>query len=254
MAKTESTLGSTLALEIKKDFALADELLREIVVAGRKPSFEELTVFQSRVGWDAKAVAQQLGRMANVVRFQAICGTKKNREDAKTEMERSEQVLATRGVEIQTQIENLQSQLRSLENDARLSRKRLEDMEDAAIRLRDQVPAHIKNEHNAKNAAISESLGRAFLDAEGELRFLDAITDPSKFRDRFAYAETVSMHYPGHIMRDDRGHKLVAPSWEAERLKLQEQADQLRTRVPELKEAFDKAEAEAKKTLDVYLK
>lgn len=216
----------------------ADDLLREICQANRRPTFAELTFFSRECGWDEKRVVQQIRRMGDVLRQQAIGGSSADREASAKEAATAAAIAEKEGPKLAAKIEELQTKLSGLERDQRLSAKRCEEQSQAVQRLRELVPEHIAGAVRAEVSRIESTIGRDISDAEIRVNELQCVLDPSRYRDEAMYLESLKRSFRDAVSEVVEGRILrrkLSPSWPAIREGIQAELAELMPRVERLK-------------------
>jgi hypothetical protein len=216
----------------------ADDLLREICQANRRPTFAELTFFHRECGWDEKRVQQELRRMGNVIRLQAVAGSASDREALAKETETTSKLFESEAPKIIEKRDKLQKQLDALERDARQAQKRFDDSNDAVRRLRELPSEHIGASVRAEVSRIESTIGREILDSEIRINELQCCLDPSKYRDEAMYLESLKRSFPDAITEIVEGRILrrrLSPQWPAIREGIQAELAELMPRVETLK-------------------
>jgi hypothetical protein len=216
----------------------ADDLLREICRANRRPTFAELTFFNRECGWNEQRVQQENRRMGNVLRFQSESGSSADREAAAQEAATAAVILEKEGPKLAAKIEELQAKLNGLERDQRLSAKRCEEQSQAVQRLRELVPEHIAGAVRSEVSRIESTIGREILDSEIRINELQCCLDPSRYRDEAIYLESLKRSFPDAITEIVEGRILrrkLSPAWPAIREGIQAELAELMPRVETLK-------------------
>lgn len=157
---TAETLSNDIQSEFVSRFDDAEQLLREIVAEDRKPYASEQAYFAREMGWvDPLEVRRELSRMKSVASWQAIAGLPQDREAAIEEAATSAKILESESPKLEQKIGELQAKLRAIENDARLSAKRVEQRADAVEQLRRLAPKYICDAVNHSIAQVEQSIG-----------------------------------------------------------------------------------------------
>ncbi len=216
----------------------ADDLLREISQAVRRPTFAELTFFHREAGWDEKRVAQQIRRMGDVLRQQAIGGTSADREASAKEAATAAAIAEKEGPKLAAKIEELQTKLNGLERDARLSAKRCEEQSEAVQRLRELVPEHIAGEARSVVGRIEATVGREMHDAETRCNELQACLSPEKHRAESYYLESLQRSFRDAvtvITENNIIRRRLSPEWPAIKTQIQNELAELKPRIESLR-------------------
>jgi len=216
----------------------ADDLLREICQANRRPTFAELTFFHRECGWNEKAVNEQLRRMNNVLRLQAIAGSSADREALAKEAKSTGEIALKEVPKHRAKAEEHTSKADALERDARQAQKRFDDSADALRQLRERVPDHVAGEVRSTVNRIESTIGREISDAEIRINELQCCLDPSRYRDEAMYLESLKRSFSDAITEIVEGRILrrkLSPAWPAIREGIQAELAELMPRVETLK-------------------
>jgi len=235
------SMTADVAFEFSEDIQTADELLREIVNAGRKPNVAEMTYFRRRLNWDERTINEQYRRMASVVRLQAIAGSPQDREAASAEATRAAEVLESESPKIAEQIAKLQAKLGTLERDARLSAKRCEEQAKAVEQLRSHVPDHIRQEADALAASIYQSLGRPLAALKSRQETITKVL-AGDYSDKRSHMNWAAKLDPAAVVRREDGRYIVddwSPSWAAIKQELATELEELPAKIEAAQAAYD---------------
>lgn len=252
---TAPWIASEVAERSRQLIAEADILLREITQAGRRPTYPELTYFAREVGWDERKVNDQLRRMHNVLRQEAIAGTPAGRQASAKEAKMAAALFASEGPKLEEQIQKLQAKRDELERDARLSQKRVEEQSEAVQRLRELCPEHIAVAVRVDLENIAATIGREFLDAETRLNELQCCLTPGKYPDEERYLQTLQRSFRDAVtvITEGRIHRRkLSPEWPAIKAAIQSEAAELTSRIEALRVQRAEAVEQAEKPLNYY--
>jgi len=250
-----TSFAEEIAEDHKIDSESADDLLKDITVANRKPNHAETVFFQQKMGWDDIRVRDQLRRMHSVLRNQAIAGCEADRQAAQDECKTSADVLSKEEPKLTAKIAELQSKLASLERDARLSEKRVEEQSQAVLQLRELVPTHVRDFVNQAVGTIAHTLRREVLDAESRIHELQCCTTPSKYQNQPLYLEALKRSFREAITDHVEGRSLtyrLAPAWPGIRIAIEAELAELQSKLPGLQALYDDAVRQAELPLDFY--
>lgn len=259
MVTQTSDFTEDIANDFAEEVAIADGLLSAILQEKRQPNYGELTYFRKHLNWDEKEVKRQLHRMTNVLRDLAIAGSRADRDAAAKEAATAAKIFESEGAKIAEQIEKLQAKLRSLESDARLSSKRVEDQNAACVRLRESVPIHVADSVRIKRESITSSLYREILDTETRINELECVLDPSRYQDgerNIFYLEAVQRcsHESVHHAGNGPTRKMaLSPQWAVVRPELEKELSALKTKVAEMRPIYQAEIAKIDADLDFYI-
>jgi len=216
----------------------ADDLLREIVHTNRRPTFAELTFFHRECGWNELRVKQELRRMGDVLRQQAIGGTPADREASAKEAATAAAIAEKESPKLVAKIEELQAKLNGLERDAKLSAKRCEEQSEAVQRLRELVPEHIAGAVQSEVDRIEHSIGQEMRDAEIRLNELECCLDPSRYKNEQTYLQTLERSFRKAVFvvpGDGFIKRAASPEWPTIKAQIQSELAELKPRIETLR-------------------
>jgi len=248
------------AEEVQQDFAdrsrEAEELLFDVYREGRTEFLTSERAYLAReLNWDEKKCRQELARVNRVARLQAVCGSPMDRQAAQDECKTSADVLAKEQPRLETKIAELQSKLASLERDARLSEKRVEDQTQAVQQLRTMCPQHIQQRVESKVSTIANTLRRDVIDAESRIHELQCCLTPAKYQNQSLYLEALRRSFREAITDHVEGRSLtyrLAPAWPGIRIAIEAELAELQSKLPGLQALYDDAVRQAELPLDFY--
>jgi len=216
--KMSTTEIDSMVQEVADDFAAdiaeADNLLREIVNADRRPTIAEQTYFRRRLSWDDKQINDQYRRMASVVRLQAIAGTPSDRQAASAEATTAAKILQTEGPKILDKITKLQQQHDALERDARLSAKRVSEQAEAVVHLRDHLPISIAKEADSLHGSIYQSLAHPVMALQQRQEWITKVL-AGRFDDKRSHMSLANKLHPGATERREE-KQYITTDWSAD--------------------------------------
>jgi len=233
----------------------ADELLKAIVLANRKPNSAESVFFQRKLGWNEKKINDEIRRMNSVARLQGVCGSPAARRASTTEAATSADILAKEQPRLETKIAELQSKLASLERDARLSEKRVEEQSQAVLQLRELVPQHILQRVQSEVGEIANTLRRDVLDVESRIHELQCCLTPAKYADENSYLEALKRSFRDAVTVIDADRIRViklSPAWAVIRREIEVELFDLQAQLPDMRAAHAAALEAAEAPLDYY--
>jgi len=253
---TEYSAVAEAAHQFAEACAEADELLREIVAEGRnRAALAELAWFQKHLRWDEAEVRRQVSRMTTVKRLRAIAGTVADREAASKEAETAAKILQTEGAKVREKIEKLQKQLESMERDAHLSTKRVDEQADAVEKLRTMVPQHIRDAVRRAVSTVEGSIGREISDAAIRLNEIEVALDRSKHASEPAHMEAIQRFDRGAVIEGASGgwvKRSLSPEWPAICAEAEAEAVEIREKLERLRIEFAERIAEAESPLNYF--
>lgn len=233
----------------------ADDLLREISLANRRPTFAELTFLSREVGWNEQRVQAELRRMGNVIRLQAIAGTSQDREALAQETATASKLFESEAPKIIEKRDKLQKQLDAIERDARQAQKRFDDSNEAVRRLRELPSEHIAASVRAEVGRIESTIGREILDGEVRINELQGCLDSVRHRSESMYLESLKRSFRDAVSEIVEGRTLrrvLSPAWPAIREGIQTELAELIPRVETLKAQHAELIAAAERPLNYY--
>ena len=233
----------------------ADFLLLEIAAANRRPTEAELSFFFRNVRWDELKVRSELRRAANVLRFRAIAGSPDDRQAAEKEASTAASVLDSQGDKVRDQIEKLEAKLRGMENDARLSAKRVADQVDAVEQLRKLTPSHVADAVQRRRSAIDHSLGREIADSRIRRTEIECCLSPDRYPNEQSYLESLRRSCRPAVVEGSSGgyiRRSLSPEWPRIKAELQTELSDLTESMPEKQVEYDRLMTELESQLDHY--
>lgn len=242
--------------EIRDDFEFecesADVLLRDIVLRDQTPTYAETVTFKQKMGWDEKTIRDQLRRMHNVLRLQAIAGSPANREATIKEAETSAAVLENKRPKLLDTISKAEAELKRLEDDARKAAKRADEQRDATMRLRTLPTNAIREKVNHAVNAIENTIGRQILDMGARIGELECWLDPSQYPNEQAYLEGLQRSFRPAVIVNEYHRRALSPEWPAIRSGIQRELAELKEQIEPLKVQRQQMTEQAEKPLDFY--
>lgn len=235
---TTFSLANEIADRHKGYIEEADELLREISQADRRPTFAETTFFNRECGWNERAMNDQLRRMNQVLRYKAIAGSSADREALALEAKTAAEIAAKEVPKHRAKAEEHTSKADAFEKDARLAQKRFDESNEGALQLRELVPEHIAGEVRSEVARIESTIGQEMRDAEIRLNELQACLSPEKYRDESYYLESLQRSFRNAVTVITEGkilRRILSPEWPAIKAGIQSELAELKPRIETLK-------------------
>ena len=187
-----------------------------------------------------------------VVRSKRIAGSADDRAAMKVESDKAEALLLSEGGKLTAQIESLQSKLFALERSAKLSEKRLGEMDEAVVQLRIESPKYRTDEYASRLAHISQGLGAECLAAESDVTFLTSMLaiDVGN-RDS---VDVIRIHFPLCVSIDAfHKHFVNGQAWNAQLTQLRKRLNELRPKAIALRVEYDSAKSEIEELLNFYI-
>ncbi|MCU0710433.1 MAG: hypothetical protein MUC43_00130 [Pirellula sp.] len=257
------TQADSFVADVASDFAeesiVADGLLSEIVEQGRAPTYAEKVYFAKHLRWDEREVGRQLTRMAAVIRDLRIAGSKADRDAATKEAQASAKILDTQGPKIAEQIEKLQAQLRSLERDAQLSTKRVEEQAEAVVRLRENAPVHIADKVRIERERITEGVWREIENTKSRISEIESVLDPSKHEGGehgYLYLDAVArVNHEAVVWIDSKPYRkrALSPAWPSIKRGLEKELSELRAKLKKLTPQYEAEVVKIEADLNFYV-
>ena len=247
-----ATLGEQVHDEISETQHDCEDLLMLCAIEKRQPNYSELQFLTIKGGFDKQRIPGELGRCLRVLRHQQIAGDLQAREAMQVEVKKSADILASEGSKLTSQIETLQSKLFALERSAKLSEKRLGEMNDSVEQLRTEAPTFVRNEHAERSSFIGQGLGYECQAAESDVTYLTSmlaldISAPNAI-------DTIRVHFPLIVQIDAyHRHFINGQAWQAQCLEMTSQLKKLRPRAIELRLEYDLARSVIDELLDFYV-
>ena len=242
--------------EIRAKSLEAEALLNAIVQAGRGPTLSEVSWFRTGMGWDDRQLRREVGRVRSVLEAQAIAGTSADREATKRQSEEAAELLESEGRQVQRQISELESKLRSMERDAAAAQRRVEQQAEAVERLKKLVPEAIADEVRQKQSDIDHSLGRELAEAEGRHQQLRVCLDRPEGMEPKQHVEAIERLDRRAVewfkLQGQLHDRRVTPQWASLRPQYEAERDELAEKIEALKIEIAAAHAEAAKPLEHY--
>ncbi len=254
MTTQEYSLAAEVADSHRSDLGEADVLLREIVQANRRPSYPESVFFQ-KLGWSDATVTNQLRRVNNVLRLQAIAGSVTDREAATTEAATAAKVAETELPKLQLKREKLEAEERRIATERDRSVKRVFEQTEAVVALRALVPQHIHDQVNADVNLIKSSIGRQIADAEVRVQELECCLSPGRYPNENAYLEMLHRSCRAAVLVGDVNRILkrkLSPEWPQIRLEIEAELVSLTGMLPDMKQNLVEALEQARAPLNFY--
>lgn len=249
------SLADKLTAERAELLEGADELLR-LAVAGEALTPEQLSVFRS-LGWNDRRIEREVARMARVVVLQHTAGTRAGFERAQQRLDQAVEKLQTGGGLIREQIAELQAKLDALDSECEAARRTVNDMTAARSTLRDHVPEHVKQRHDALVHDISVRFGRALADTRQRLAMIEgvcALRHGDNDRQIVLHAQTLPHDHPARPVHGGPGAAVHVPkgAWSSYVGTLRAELPSLRSKLGQLNAAVERLRAEADAVLDHY--
>ncbi len=253
-------MANSLAEEIAEihsgDLIEAEQLLQEIVRAGRTPNAAEKVFFQ-RLGWDQRKTNDNIRRVNSALTQQRIAGTPADREAAILEAETSAGVLAKEGPKIQARIAKDQALLASLERDASLAVKRVEEQVAACQRAREVAPNHIKEKVQQARNVIEAGAGQDLREAKQRHQELICVLNVGNvYADQKTHIENgLRRLLPAAVVQGVSGRMITlaySAEWPALKAECEQEFAELNTKLPGIQAEYDQQIAAAELPLNFY--
>lgn len=259
-AEQEYSVTSEIEEAYKTMLLEADELLRILAVERREPTEAELAWFSSHLGWDDRKFRIQRRRVSGVVRFQAIAGTRKDREAAKKEAETSLKLFNTEAPTLDAEIERLQSRRERLHRDKEQAAKRVEEQAAATAELLKLCPLHVAKPVAEKVTEIRNTLGREINEVKGRIKPLELCLNPDDLSGAVDPHEHLQRFFPEAITETVEGppkgnkwtKRKLSPEWPRVQREIVAELAELKAKLPDMESEFEAAIAKAEEPLDYY--
>jgi len=255
MTTTEYSAVQEAAIEFAEACHDAEAMLTEIVHAGRRANYAELTWFQKHLRWDEAEVRRQVSRMTTVLRLRAIAGTPADREAAAKEAAAAADVLAKEAPKLEAKIAELSGKLASMERDERLATKRVDEQADAVEKLRTMVPQHIRDSVRDAVNRLATSTGRQISEMRTRVFQLDCLIDTKRYDNQDRHLEAIQRAFPAAVIQGVSGAFITrqfSPEWPAIKESILAEAADLRAKIEAMQPELDAAIAEAEAPLTHY--
>ena len=240
----------------------AERLLEAVATDGREPTKSEMLWLRSRTDWDDEAIRVNRRRVTKRVRAQAVAGTTSDREALSNRLSKAEDIVSTRGSEIELQIAALTAERDAMLAERDTLARRKSQVDDALQELTECLsPSRLEVLNDARNV-LSRGIGRELSDSRSRLQLLEIIlAGPEAF-----YGKTGRGESSAHATKQDyfsrmlhsvdrdsveQNSQYVAPlgyidqaygysaAWPAAKARFEAEVSELRTRVEQLTAEFD---------------
>jgi len=244
--------------EHKIDAESAEELLKDITRANRKPNYPESVFFKQKMGWDEIRVRDQLRRMHGVLRNQAIAGTAADRQAQREEAETAAAVSEKELPKIDEQMAKLQAKRDAIEKDARLATRRCEESNEAVrqLKLPEALPKNVRDSVAVSVSEIENSIGHSVHESASRIHELECCLDPSRYRSESAYLEALRRSFRAAITDHIEGRSLsyrLSPEWPTIRAGLVTELAELQSRLVDMRAEHAAAIEVAERPLGFYV-
>ncbi|MCC7336176.1 MAG: hypothetical protein IT422_13880 [Pirellulaceae bacterium] len=175
MAKTTEIqeLANEVASQIKKNRRLvlqqAEQVIRAAVEEGRPLDYEEIEFLTAEAGFDRPRINTEMRRLNRVIQLQQRAGTTADRSKLVKHVEATAAEFASRGPELEAQIQQLQAERDKLEKASTTAQRRHEEVLAALDGLTKCVPATIAAANNAKRGTLKNTVGRELSEMQIDL-------------------------------------------------------------------------------------
>jgi len=141
-----------------QQFKFALSILKNAALAGRDLSVDEVFQLETLCGWNSHESNKQLRKVRTRLQLQRVAGTDEDRQAAAKAVQDAQRIRATKGSEIQQQIEQLQRELSRLDSDVDRSQRRLQEMLDAKQQSLMALPTELQKYFAKQRGAIKNQL------------------------------------------------------------------------------------------------
>jgi len=233
-----------------------EALLRSLAESGRFPSADELFELRSYGLSDTQELRREVSRLKRRLSLEAQAGTKADRLAMEQQVLRSAALLETEAPKIQAKLDELAKELRRLENDARLSEKRLGEMRQAASMLKEMLPDDIKADFARRRQEMESMLFVPIQQAEARIRELEyLLSEPSDANEKLFWHQAWRRHDESCvdvIVQNKTLSYRLNHQATAEQLSLRNELGMLREQLPEMQAAFEAANRELDEEMEDY--
>ena len=243
--------------EFNSDCAAAETLLRDIVKQNRQITPAEYA-FLGRLGWDEIKAREQRRRVSAAMTFAPICGSPEMRKATQEEAKKAASIASKEIPKLDEEIAKLQAKRDAFERDASLSAKRVQQQNDAVVRLREMVPLHIKIAvGKAETELNTKGIGKDLREAKQRHHELSCILNKDGVYKNQHDHLTLGLKrlLPEAVVQGLDGRSIVwaySATWLIHKVKCEAEFALLNSRLPKLQEAYDKALAIVLQPLDYY--
>jgi uncharacterized protein YoxC len=160
---------------------------------------DEQAVFDS-LGWDDDRLTREIARVRNVLELQKRAGTTADRELAASNLAAAEKAIATRGPQIEAEIQKLQSELAALQESVKGFGGEVARRTDAVEKLRDKLPQHVRDEVQRRKNDIKQEFADEIHGLEQDIQTIQEqlrkvqLTVPAELRPAFIQGLVASPH------------------------------------------------------------
>lgn len=254
--------ASTATIEPKQDTASRrqhiEAILRELASTGRFPSADEMFELRAAGYGDPDLLRREIANRQRVLSLQRQAGTKLERLAMQRQVTSTAELLAEKSPEIQAKIDELSKELRRLETDARLSEKRLSEMNQASELLKKFLPADIQADFARRRQAMEQEFFVPLQQTQARLRECEYLLTQPEGGDSNAlqhWMENWRRVDPTCVDTVDRGRYSelrLNHNANAIQLSLRSEVEQLTERLTEQQAAFDKASQTLDSEMEAY--
>jgi hypothetical protein len=247
--------AAEIAARHSENIAEADELLREISQAGRRPTFAEATFFSREIGWDESRQKKEARRMNNVLRLQAISGTSDDREASVKESETAAAVAETELPKLAAKRQKIEVEENRIKRERDLSAKRVEEQTDAASKLRELCSENIAASVRSAVQTIKGSLGREIADAEVRANELECCLSPDRYQNEAAYLEVLRRSFRDAVIVESINRVIrrkLSPEWPGIKASIEAELTELHPNLAELRAQYAEQITAAEAPLSYY--
>lgn len=249
-----SEVASQLLINRRKLLEQAEAIIRGAVEQGRELNYSEIDFLSGEVNFDQRKIKDEMRRLSDVVRTQAIVGDSATRAKHKQNAEAAQADLVQRVPELDEQIAQLQAEKERLEKTAAGFIQREEQIAIGLERLKTLAPPLSIAKYNAKFQNLGRTVYKALNDTKAELNGYKVIL--SRDTNNQQDLQDLWLHCREFMTQSTTNRHLtyaVKPAeWAAECQRMREMIPQLEQEVAAMQEQYDSELADIEADLQVY--
>lgn len=247
-------VASQLLINRRKLLEQAEAIIRGAVEAGRELNYSEIDFLSGEVNFDQRKIKDEMRRLTDVVRTQAIVGDSATRAKHKQNAEAAQADLVQRVPELDEQIAQLQAEKARLEKTAADFVRREEQIAVGLERLKTLAPPLSIARYNAKRSNLDSLLMRQILDTGTELQHYQVLL--AKDTNNQQDLQDLWLHCREFMTQVNTNRQLsyaVKPAeWAAECQRMREMIPQLEQDIAAMQEQYDSELADIESELQIY--
>lgn len=248
-------VASQLLINRRKLLDQAEAIIRGAVEAGRDLDYNEIDFLSGEVNFDQRKIKDEVRRLTDVVRTQAIVGDSATRAKHTQNTEAALADLKQRVPELDEQIAQLQAEKARLEKTAADFVRREEQIQVGLERLKTLAPPLSIARYNAKFQNLSQTLYREInankIDLQG---YKVALSKDTHNQQDLQDMWLTQREYMVQSVESGSRRLLYSmrPEWQDERRRMQEMIPQLEQDIAAMQEKYDAELADIEADLQVY--